>query len=959
MALGLAVAAMAGVIALGAAEDAARGGDPQIGVGVEVTVWRALGATGDLYGDLYVGAREAGGLWRRHPAALDLSATSASGRFRRSGTVRLTAPLTGGGEAAVEAVVWRSVADPARLHLSVRPEGGRWRTVNEPLAMRTYEPYYSWNRYQRADAVVVGVPRPDPPPVAMATGPLIVFTADSDTVAWRDEDGWRQAEDTYVLDTATDRYWRASTRWPAWGSEPGGVRLAGSSLIVWDERQVRRVGLDGREEAVLYEGEGIYDLSVSPDGAKVAILDASNCAPCETLIVLDATSGAFLLRPLYSGQQSFSAVPALLPDARNRNYSLAGWNAASDAVALTANGRTHLSGGLATEETQTAIFALDGAFQVLPPNAGYLSPDFRYAIQPHDGGNGNFHLARYQAWFWHWGWVWSGFDVIETASGRVVRTVTATDDTFTMPHGPSFQREWQWPGWWPGSDRFSWFEMGRHVPGVCGYDFREQPAAEGSVTATECVAPLEIVLSDIAWWKGNIRLAHSAVGARILDIASGEIGQPTPDEWYGLRMEEARLTAQGYCNGYTGQACGFLLEGRPVWNGAGEIVGVVDPDGPFTLRGVRLRDPPRPPDLPNPPARAEMTGPLFAWSVADGYERAMDMAGNERFRPVRRVVVRDEGTGRSWRAFNYRLVGSQLWSAHGGFVLRSGRTVQHLTPDGQSRTLLVEGGDIRGIHVSPSGRRVLVSLRDAGTIDVTLALFALPSGDELLRIDSSEPRFDDALRDLKNFSSSSETFIPLGWSADETAITVALGHKWSPPEMVLGFDGGFAILPDNARESALSPDFRYVAVGKDRSDQSRWWGAIDVVEVASGRVARTVPVRELSGDAVGPSGWGWTADGRFAWSPANGFDFEHGRIGEGGDGEVWLLDVETGATERLSARAWAARRAPAAGAGPRSPDFGVSCPGGADLIQWCSVLLDGETVGEGRWAEAIGFVTLD
>ena len=87
MALGLAVAALAGVIALGASEDAARGGDPQIGVGVEVTVWRDLGD-----GDLYVGAREAGGLWRRHPAALDLSATSASGRFQRSGTVRLMVP---------------------------------------------------------------------------------------------------------------------------------------------------------------------------------------------------------------------------------------------------------------------------------------------------------------------------------------------------------------------------------------------------------------------------------------------------------------------------------------------------------------------------------------------------------------------------------------------------------------------------------------------------------------------------------------------------------------------------------------------------------------------------------------------------------------------------------------------------------------------------------------------------
>ena len=619
LALGLAVAMLAGVIAPAAAMASV----PERGVRVEVTVWRGLGD-----GGLYVGAREARGLWRRHPTALDLSATSASGRFLRSEAVTLTVPLAGGDEAVVEAVVWRSVTDPSRLHLSVRPEGGRWRTVNEPLAMRVYEPNYSWNRFQRADAVVVKVPRPDPPPVVTATGPLVVFTVDSATVDWRDEGGWRRAEDVYVLDTATDRYWRASTRWPAWSSEPGGVLPAGEGLIDWDERQVRRVGLDGREEAVLYEGEGIYDLSVSPDGAKVAILDAGNCAPCETLLVLDAVTGAFLLRPLYRGRQSFSAAPALLPDARNRNYSLAGWNDASDSVALTANGRTHLFGGEATEETQTAVFALDGAFQVLPPNAGHLSPDFRYAIQPHDGGNGNFHLARYQHWFWHWGRIWSGFDVIETASGRTIRSVTATDDTFTMPHGPSFQPRWQWPGWWPGSDRFSWFEMGRHVPGECGYDFREQPPVEGSVTAaTDCLSVMEIVSNDIAWWKESVGLAHSAVGARILDIASGAIGQPSPDEWYGLRMEEARLTTQDRCGRDTGQTCGLILDGRPVWNGVVTPVGVIDPDGPLTLRGVRPLDIPPLPDAPAPPARAEMIGPLFAWSVAGGYERAVDTAG--------------------------------------------------------------------------------------------------------------------------------------------------------------------------------------------------------------------------------------------------------------------------------------------------------------------------------------------
>ena len=937
-ALGLAAAMLAGVLAHGAASATT----PYVGVDVEVTVWRAL----DDDDDLYVGARDTGGLWRRHPAALDLSSASASGRFHRSEAVSLTVPVTGFGEVVVEAVVWRSVADPSRLHLSVRrARGERWRTVNEPLVMRAYEPNYSWNRFQRADAVVVTVPRPDPPPVVTATGPLVVFTVASHAVVWRDEGGWRRAEDMYVLDTATDRYWRAATRWPDWGSERGGVLLAGGGLIVWDEQQVRRVGLDGREEAVLYEGKTLRDLSVSPDGSKVAILVS------KTLIVLDATTGA-LLHHLYLPR----FLSESLPDATNSAYALAGWNAASDRIAFAASDRS------LAEETRMAILTPNGTVHVLPPNAGYPSPDFRYAIQPHDGRNGNFHLSRYPYDpYWSWGWVWSGFDVFETASGRVVRTVTATDDTFTMPHGPSFQPRWQWPGWWPDSDRFSWFEMERHIEGDCGYDLREQPPAEGSVTAaTDCIGAMEIVFGGIAWWKQNIQPEY-LVGARILDVASGAIGQPTPDEWHGLRMEEARLTTQDYCGRDTGQTCGILLDGRPVWNGVVTPVGVVDPDGPLTLRGVRPLDIPRLPDPRAPPTRAEMSGPFFAWSVAGGYERARDTAGNERFHPMRRVMVRDEGTGRSWRVFDYRLRGGMVWPAPGGFVSRSGNALRYVTLTGQARTLPVEIRGARGVHISPSGARVLVSSRAAEPIEVTLTLFAIPSGEEILRIDSGEPRFDDALREAREFANDydyvpADALVPLAWSADETAITVGLGNDWKGrPDAVLGFDGVFAVLPDSPPEDHLSPDFRhYVAAGRGTIAQSRWmWDAIDIVEVASGRVVRTVPVRELSGAAIGGASWSWTRDGRFAWGSPD-TQFHAGRIAEGGAGVVWLLDVESGATERLTAQEYAARL-PA----PAAERASVRCPGDADPIQICAVLLDGEAVGEGRWAEAIGFVTLD
>jgi len=831
MALGLVVAAMlAGVLALGAAEDAVRGSDPFFAVDVEVTVWRALDG-----GHLYVGAREARDPWRRHPAALDLSATSASGRFQRSRIVRLTVPLTGRGEVAVEAVVWRSVADPARLHLSVRPEGGRWRTVNEPLAMRTYEPHEE-ERYERADAVRVAIRFRDPPPGASVAGPLTVFTADAGE-SWTDAGGWGQARDVYVLDIAADRYWRALT----WQGE---VATAGAGLVVWDERQVRRVGLNGRVGAILHEGEGISEVAVSPDGAKVAVMKEDGA-----LTVLAAATGETLLR--VEGQ---TELAALLPDASARTFSLEGWNAASGRLAVAANALTG--------EVRTGIFTLDGALRLLPPNAGNLSPDFRHAIRPHGD------VCRYS-----WG-DWSGFDVIETESARTVRTVLAPEGKSIALRGIWHGSSWyeivgRWLGWWADPGRYAWYEV---VYNHCQAARAERAPEDGAVDAATVYIPLlDVSVNSIPLWEDDAGDVPVEGIPAILDVATGATERPAPAEWYRLRMDAARLLARG-CVGHSAQSCSLLHEGRPVWkNGAVRAVGVVEPAEELALFGVRLLESPRPaPDPPAPPPRSEWAGPLLAWSGDGGYEIVANADGGERYLPVRRVMVYDEGTGRSWRAFDYRYRDEEpaVWPARGGFIVRVGGTVRYVTPDGLSRLLLAEDRDIRAVHVSPSGENVIVSFRTAPSIvrpviappiDVTLALFTLPSGEEILRVDSGEPRFDGYLRDLRQHWSEDghhQAFEPpdgfslLGWSADETAFSVAMGYRYHP------------------------------------------WGTFN-------------------------------RDGEF--TPA------HPKA-------EYAAPSESPASERAS----------------------VSCPDDdADLIQLCSVLLDGVAVGEGRWAEAIGFVTLD
>ena len=100
---------------------------------VEVTVWRSVANPAILY----VSTRPEGGSWNTENTALDLSALSRSGSFHQSNAVGVEVPLGGGESATVEVTVWRSVANPANLYVSTRPEGGRWNTENTALDMST------------------------------------------------------------------------------------------------------------------------------------------------------------------------------------------------------------------------------------------------------------------------------------------------------------------------------------------------------------------------------------------------------------------------------------------------------------------------------------------------------------------------------------------------------------------------------------------------------------------------------------------------------------------------------------------------------------------------------------------------------------------------------------------------------------------------------------------------------
>ncbi len=892
----LAIAVLAGVIALGFPPGGARGEGAVADVEVEVTVWRYLED-----GSLYVGARLPGGTWRTALATPDSSRPSASGRFQRGEVVAVTVPLAGDGAATVEAVIWRSVADPSRLHLSVRPEGGRWRTLNTPLSLRDLPRHYGASKYARSGEVTVKVPRPAPPPAVTVTGPLAVFLAPKGDTRTLTDDGYsRELRDVYLLDVPTGKYWRAFESHYPWA----GPETAGERLVDWHGEWVRRTGLDGRDAVVLFKGEGIGDISVSPDGAKVAVLQGSG-----VLTILNVATGARI------AQRDGIAERAL-----------GSWNSASDAIAITTSGWS--------ERRPRSVFRLDGtpdgALYGVP---GEISPDFRHAIRRHGDQD--------------WPYVPASFDVIELATGRTIHSATGTDATFVLPF------------WWVDAGRFVWFEMGRVEGGPCGYDLRERPPEDGSVTAAhDCMDPGDAAYSIASSWEEGWLDETSVVGPRVFDVASGTARELDRGEWYRMRAEATRLSADHRA---------LFYEGRPVWTGHRiEPIGVIDLAEPLALP-VTLRDAPRPATPPAPPARDAMVGPLFAWSEHGGYEYAMDADGNERPYALRRVMVHDAGAGRSWRAFDYRTRGRYWWDpadvlpARGGFVVHTGGVVRHFAPDGRARTLIASDRDLITISVSHGGGKAIVSLGSSDSRDVVLAVFALPSGEELLRVDSSGPQFEEFLEGLDEYWEwwdVPEALGVRGWNADETAFIVRLNDEpWS--FALVDLDGGVTTLPEDTDLHELSPDFRHVAIGRTETGEpgDALWNAevFDIVEVASGNVVRTVPVWELSGAAIRVNARGWTDDGRFAWSPDDGFNFANGRPAEDGDGVVWLFDIGTGAVERLGVREYAGRL-------PATPErLRADCPvrWGNDPFQRCAILFDGVVVGRGQWAEVVGVVALD
>ena len=411
-----------------------------------------------------------------------------------------------------------------------------------------------------ATATTTPVPAATPipaPPTVTVTGPLLVFSEVLEVDRSRPPWGRTETRRVYVYDLSADRYWVAFD-YPhtvlGSGRERSAVQVAGESLIVWAEDEVRRVSLEGETESVLFEYDQISWLEVSPDGTKVAIVygvNPSGGTRHAAVLVVDIATGQELLD---TGRRFDPISVGSSEDLRQR------WH--GDGTAL-----------LVEERRRPGLLRLDGTFGVLPED-WHVSPDLRYALRVGEEVGAlslNPHHTRS---------VWESLDVLDVETGDVLWTVQAQDGGGLYQHLDYAGDSW----WGPGLPKEPAWEDRRHV-------FFNELAPEPD------------------WRVGD----QPSLGVlKVLDVATGEV-QPFTAEVEGLLR--GRIGSD--CGPWS-SVRRICYDGRVIWEGADGwfgYLGFIEPAADLEVRGISPISVAVAPDPPPPPPREEMVGPLLLYEV--------------------------------------------------------------------------------------------------------------------------------------------------------------------------------------------------------------------------------------------------------------------------------------------------------------------------------------------------------
>lgn len=779
-----------------------------------------------------------------------------------------------------------------------------------------------------------------------ATGPLIVFAEVLDGGEPRGH-LWVTQRRLYVLDSATGQHWAAFdyehvVRTGPAGTDLTSVQVAGTSLVVWSGDQVRRLALNGVTESVLFRHDQITTVRVSPDGSKVAIAYDRPIS----VTVLDVASGYEIVS--LAGDDA--RMGALRERVTEGPLTLGDWSADGSTISL--DGPVHEGWDVAPNQPdQRAILSLDGELREAPREWRF-SPDLRYALRPGE----RVRLDAYLPGGLNDVYLWETFEVIDAATNEILWTVEVEGDGGIIPYDSS---TWRWDGplqhviWRTNPDRYVFFEYS----GLPSHIY--EPIRAGASFAWS------------AWHRGR---QGTDVAARVLDLEGGTTRALSHAEW--IASLDRRVVRD--CYHISSQSpCVLVLDGRVVWEGFPEFVGLIETAEPVAVSDVtpeyrRAWTVAAPPDAPPP---GEMVGPLLIYTIWAGAEYVKDEVWAPQLRARERVMAYDEGTARRWMVLEG--IRPPVLTAGTGLVVGDGHSVNFIEPDGTVEAVLIEGLPERerlsALVPALEGRRlVAIIAKDEapddyihggegyGPVSYRLVVFDLPSGRVL-----TEAEFGD----LGGF-----TFISR-WSEDDTAFSVSTeGYQEYTLNAVVNLATARSSRPPEGvmDERHLSADFRHAVRGWLVDSQRYYWGfgdyiqrderaALEIIEYETERVVWQSP--HVPGRFLESGYWAWLSADQFAWSSGahpDLFNFHTGFVESGAErAAVSILTVSTGEVEDIDSAEYIERREAQLEqlATTSRPRASVECHDDRTLP--CQVRLDGQVVDGGRFAKVIGFVELE
>lgn len=693
-------------------------------------------------------------------------------------------------------------------------------------------------------------PTPTGPGVTV-TGPLIVFSDRLGEVTWVGDDRQRvETRRVYVYDLGADTYWAP------FDYQDAVIELAGTNLIVWTEGQLRRVGLNGYTEAVLFESAGSVEaeLKASPDGMKVALRHGG------TLRVLDVATGEELLR-----------VPSTL--------RLGNWHADGNSLAM-ADG----------PDSPTVLVSLDGTQRELP-EGWLLSPDLRHAV-------------RFTGASDYWGVVREGFEVVDVGSGVVLTTVAPENHPLLVSYEVVTQSRdphWYGAGWRSSPDQYMYFEV---TSGSGKYSNQYQLMLPDWEYGTSI------------WNEGY----YGVLEPRILDVSMGEHRALSRAEWHSIQNERLRYRCDwGWWSGGLGDReesppC-FLLYGEEFsWQGVDiRAIDVTETD-PFFLRGITPVERWRQPDVPVLPDRDDLAGPLLVWSVQGETGYAMDAHGSQRVYDQRNLMLYDEGTGQTWgyslpkqfyHPFHENL---EIEVVRNGFIMWDwNRSLDYVNLiDGNTKTIVENTEAWGNVEVSPDRTMVAASWSGFWAPDRPIVVYEIPYGKTVMSLDKNDL---PASYDPEDCDAGPNFITVDRWGLQSDTLVLSTGGEACSQLLgVVNLDGTFFNKKALACEPCLSPDLRYF-LSED-----------GIVNVATGETIRSLASEDHGYDIdywtwSSPDHFAWSSGG---WPNLFNFRF-HLDYGDE-ISEISVLHVPTGEVEVMDSAEYLARFHPDSRARAECPD---------------------------------------